>query len=1102
MSSAKRDRSPATSNYSYSKSRHRQPGQTGSEKKQYPLRREMVKRFIAYYDLLEQEERGMSKNPQALNTEENYNRFRQDLDNYDKTLAHAAKCEELKALMKVELANVQVNQEPIDYDETTFAKSQLGYPSFMQAMGADEFERLAQFPNMTYSVMHGPANWRPELTSVLESMVEGRETQADLDKINNALFTIYYKKRPKDEYEKIDQDFHLKMAKEIRRRQYDVGVREKSRSRSPKRRPQGQITEPVPEAHRSQIDAGELNGAIGKIFGSYHSPNTDRPQANVVLADGDDAIKTTNFNDIDTTKKHVYDDDPLKKKHTGAGVPVRVQRAPNVDDPYEDDIYEELLNERWQRRVRAVKGKIKNFLTEYGVTKEMVEDTLDSAGKPYLRPIVGNLKRKNHPNVVPSVFLMMEELSGENGDEIRRSLDGWVKWSDEWNCVVEYKIDELGAVKIRDVKGPILIDYENYPKGDGVNPKTNFYVSEERNDAQGNILRKKIGGQIKVTTVNGKMKLAEVTRNAEGIVRREIKGMLKVINGKRSWYEETVDLKTNNIQRRNIRGRIRRTRDKNNLDRLVEEYIDPAGKKVQKWIVGVLKEDSGLEVLSAEVLWNQEGRKELVLVCLRGGEHETIKIDKAGAILDGGGKELLEEFFDNEGTRRARRIIGQIRLIGKSNADLRLVEETKDADDGVLWRVIEGVVRPIDERNPYVMQLILAEQDRNAKRMSQSVRQRYTHPEGFVVERRIAGKLVRQKNADGDSLWYQEVNGELKQILGEIVGVNLEPENLDTGLMEEYKEDGAHVMRAIRGELLVKQLGDGSTELQEYREDNLWEIIRGRVRNFGSEKGSKMVLIDEYRNDKGEWVRREINGKLEEVQESSTGITRIVEKAMDLDGNEIYLQIKGHIKLVKVYEFMRDDGVSSPELSVYDYQDGRQKFQGVLGQVRCVNLGEGRGIELVEFTKNYDGKDLFRVLNELDLSNPAWFRHSGAEDQMSPTKTKGPKGTWSKKTGSPERQMYLDGDKKDGFFEEIVNDKGEKTRIRMRGVIKVGIADGKRVLVEEGLDRNGKFLVRPVYGEIVNPKCTTLNPGLVEIYQAPSNDEMTRFITGELKILT
>ena len=260
--------------------------------------------------------------------------------------------------------------------------------------------------------MHGPAHWRSELTEVLENLVEGRESQADLDKMNNALFTIYYRKKPKDEYEAIDQDFHLRMAKEIRRRQYDVGVREKSRSKSPKRRPAGQIYEPVPEAQRSNVGVDEMLGGLGKIFKTYHSPNTDKPQASVVINDNENGPNGSNFSDIDTTKKTVIDEDPLKATHTGAGVPVRVQRAPNPDDPFEDDMYEELLNERWQRRVRAVKGKIKNFLTEFGVTKEMVEDCLDTAGKQYFRPIVGNLKRKNHPNVIPSVFLMMEELQG------------------------------------------------------------------------------------------------------------------------------------------------------------------------------------------------------------------------------------------------------------------------------------------------------------------------------------------------------------------------------------------------------------------------------------------------------------------------------------------------------------------------------------------------------------------------------------------------------------------------------------------------------------------------------------------------------------------
>lgn len=1082
---------------------YRSARSVGDGKNHYPLRRELVKRFISYFQILEEEEVGMANKNQPLNTEDNYQKFRTDLNSWDTKLAYGAKCEELKALMKVELQNVY-DGEKLDEDEEDYDRATIGYPTFMKSMAAEELDRVNVAPNMTYSVMAGPALWRREYTQILENLIEGKETQADLDKMNNMLFTIYYKKLPKNEFDAIGHDFHKRMAKEIRRRQYDIQIREKSRSRSPRRRPPGTIMEPVPEPQRTKDGISDLinqNQVSHTALKNYYSPNTERPKANVVITDKDDWPKASDFSKVDTDKKYDVNEDPAFATHTGTGVPVRVQRAPNAEDLTEEDLYEELLNERWQRRVRAVRGKIKNFISEDGVTKEMVEDCLDANGKQYLRPITGNLKRKNHPNVVPSVFLMMEEMTDETDAPVKRSLDGWVKWSDPWNCVVEYKIDELGNTKIREVRGPMIQDYEMYPKGDGINPKTNFYVAEERNDPSGNIIRRKINGQVKVTTVNGKLRLAEVIKNPEGIVRREIKGMLKVINGKRSWYEETADVKTGKVTRRNIRGRIRRTRDKNNLDRLVEEYIDPTGKKYQKWIVGILKEDSGLEVISAEVLWNNEGKKELVLICLRGGEHETIKIDKAGAVLDGGGKDLLEEYFDSEGERRIRRIVGTIRLIGKTNADLRLVEETKNDDGNLCWRVIEGVVRPIDERNAYVMDLVRQERLRQEKRISQSIRQRYNHPEGFVVERRIAGTLVRKAGDDGESLWFQEVKGELKQILGQIVGVNLEPEVLDTGLMEEYMEDGAYVTRAIRGELLVRQLEDASTELQEYRDGNLWEIIRGRVRNFGSEKGSKMVLVDEYTNDKGDLIRREINGKLEEVRDEKTGIHRIAERHSDLDGNDILLQIKGQIKLTKVYEFLRDEDGKHRELSVYDYQDGRQKFQGVLGRVRCVNLGEGRGIELVEECKIDDGRTVFRVLNELDMSNPAWFRHAGIEDQMSPAKIKSKSGKFIKQSGSPERAHYTDGDKKDGFFEECTNDKGEKERIRMKGILKVGISDGQRVLVEEGLDKKGNFMARPVYGDICNPNCTTLNPGLLEIYQSPKNDEMSRYIVGELKIL-
>lgn len=404
MSSKRDTKSP-------NKSYRSQKSGAADGKVRYPLRRELVKRFISYYQLLEEEEVGMNKPPQSMNTEENYQAFRHDLNHWDNKLAHAAKCEELKALMKVELQTVY-DGEKLDDDEEDYNRATGGYPSFMKAMDADELERVAIAPNMntTYSVMAGPAMWRKEYTQILENLIEGRESQADLDKMNNILFTIYYKKQPKDEYDAIGHDFHKRMAKEIRRRQYDIQIREKSRSRSPKRRPQGVIIEPVPEHLQTKEGMKDLLTAFATTgLTDYYSPNTERPKANVTITDKDDWPKESDFSKVDTDRKYNPDEDPASATHTGTGVPVRVQRAPNAEDLTEEDLYEELLNERWQRRVRAVKGKIKNFLTEDGVTKDMVEVCTDAEGADYFRPITGNLKRKNHPNVIPSVFLMMEE---------------------------------------------------------------------------------------------------------------------------------------------------------------------------------------------------------------------------------------------------------------------------------------------------------------------------------------------------------------------------------------------------------------------------------------------------------------------------------------------------------------------------------------------------------------------------------------------------------------------------------------------------------------------------------------------------------------------
>ena len=71
-------------------------------------------------------------------------------------------------------------------------------------------------------------------------------------------------------------------------------------------------------------------------------------------------------------------------------------------------------------------------------------------------------------------------------------------------------------------------------------------------------------------------------------------------------------------------------------------------------------------------------RKELILECQRAGRPETITITKSGAVLDGGNKKLTEEFIDCNKKIRIRRIEGEVKLVGKSNKDLTLVEETND----------------------------------------------------------------------------------------------------------------------------------------------------------------------------------------------------------------------------------------------------------------------------------------------------------------------------------------------------------------------------------------------------------------------------------------
>ena len=1039
--------------------------------------------------------------------------FNKDLKVYSDKANRKAQIEELQALMKIELGKIQEGED-VDPNEEYFEDAQKGYPSFMRGVTADELDKLKSGNNLSYTVMHGPAEWREELHTILENLIDHRETKADLEKIDNWLMTLYVKKNDRNDDDP-GNDHQMRHCKEIRRRQYGNYAKERSQSKglemkSPER--QKKIVQPPSEYKANDNDM--LNRAGQFLANNYQrltSPQSMKKQeTEIILTDLDEHL--VKASDWDDPRNKVDYSQPAQGGNM-FGAPngkvtvrgqeisaVKVPRLPNSKNSDESEIFEELLNENWERRLRGVKGKIKNFVTEDGQTRDTVEDCVHGNGEKYLKPIPGNLKRKNHPNSKPSVFQLNEELQNEDGLVVRRSIDGWLKYDDNWESAVEYTIDETGQTKCREIKGTFVIDYDNYPKGDGLTPKTNHYVVEERNDQNGNLLRRRINGTMKVTTVNGKTKLAEVFRTDEGLVRREVKGVIHVIDGAKNWFEEIWYPEEKKIERRTIRGNIRREVDNEGNDRLVEEHIDVNGRKIKRTLGGDLKEDSGLEILNAEVLWNMNGRKELVLQCLKNGDRDTVKIDIAGAVLDGGGKELTEEYFDNDGNKRVRRIFGDIKLVGSTNADLRMVEQTKDSEGNVNWRVIEGVLRPIDQNNVYLMDLLAAEKERASKRLAEGVRQVYTHPDGMVVERKVTGRLVRGKNKDGDLVWYQQVGDEMRQILGDIIGLKEDGENLDLGLIEEYVEDGALVRRAIRGDLHVKQNEDGRTELHEVRNGSLYEIIRGTVKNLGGEEGSKMVLVDEWMNKKNCQVRREISGKLEEVVDAETKNNKIVERAHDLDGNEIINDIKGSIKLVKVMDYVRNDSKTGD--TIYDFIEGRRDQQAFLGRVIPLNLNEGRGLELVEESTTVDGASLVRVLPEIDLSLACWHKNSAIEDAMSPTKVKIDRSgnKFITHSGSHGKRLFTDGEKKDGFFEEITDDKGDKTLIRMRGVLKIGVLQGKRVLVEEGLDKDGNFIVRAVNGVIINPRCTYSAPSLLEVYQAPNGEELTRFLAGEIKI--
>jgi len=102
---------------------------------------------------------------------------------------------------------------------------------------------------------------------------------------------------------------------------------------------------------------------------------------------------------------------------------------------------------------------------------------------------------------------------------------------------------------------------------------------------------------------------------------------------------------------------------------------------------------------------------------------------------------------------------------------------------------------------------------------------------------------------------------------------------------------------------------------------------------------------------------------------------------------------------------------------------------------------------------------------------------------------------------SPAKTLpIVNDDKRDGFFEEIINSKGDKKYIRLKGILKIGWLLGNKGLFEEGLDSLGKIVCRQVKGNIINPKCCTRSPLLLEVYQNNTGDEYTKYLLGEVRI--
>jgi hypothetical protein len=219
------------------------PSDTSKDLHQILLRKELVHRFITYYTLLQREEKKeyVDNHRRPFPTVDfdpmvTYNQFDDELKFYENMITRRAKIEELRTLMKIELQMIRDGMS-LDPNNKQFQKSQQGYPSFMQPWsGANHTQTTFTYvpPGRDYTVAGGPSEFRLFLNEILEKLVAGRETPEDLQHLDSFLLNIYTKKTSvtsvRNETEHEQMDFHQRMTKEIRRKQYAVGVRSGSRS--------------------------------------------------------------------------------------------------------------------------------------------------------------------------------------------------------------------------------------------------------------------------------------------------------------------------------------------------------------------------------------------------------------------------------------------------------------------------------------------------------------------------------------------------------------------------------------------------------------------------------------------------------------------------------------------------------------------------------------------------------------------------------------------------------------------------------------------------------------------------------------------------------